>query len=219
MDGNKSVFIDNGTIAQMGNNSQFGYVNAGPTKVIVSGGTFTQNTANYFIVSNAPAATGEIKVTGGTVNVGTIWLGYAGDATLTVSGGSVTCSTLQPCISDGSTANINITGGTLTVTSLIFAPWNAGGDVDIHLDGGVLKAGGLFGSEWAAFDGTLPNTHFDITEGTFILAGNVASVKGLTAYGGEGSLLYAYDASIASTIITAVNYSVNAGVKVRRVAV
>ncbi len=157
--------------------------------------------------NNGPASM--IVKTGGSLTVGG-WtaVGYNRAAYLTIEAGTLTCYNYFAVgmFDDVAGAMIlTMTGGSVTVNNTFFHGLYFDGsavvEVRTNLDDGILEVGAI----------NLKTGVLDITEGTLIVNGNViGTIAGyessgrMTAYDGEGALVYDYNVTHADkTTITA----------------
>jgi len=158
------------------------WVGAGQSgDLTVDGGTLTTN--NFIVVARQASGEGTLNMISGAITAGgPLYVGHTGVAT------------------------VNMTGGTITASS-IELPFNGAGHVNLH--GGILGAGTL---NMKQIEGTEIVGTMDVGAGTLILDGNdVAAVQGyidngwITAYEGQGTLNLDYDEVANQTTLTALH--------------
>ncbi|MHC4675993.1 MAG: right-handed parallel beta-helix repeat-containing protein, partial [Planctomycetota bacterium] len=135
-----------------------------------------------------------VNVSGGNVSCGGFTLGDEGICELNLSAGTIDIadSMKLSCRSGGSTTDVNMTGGLITVGGEFEAPKEIGGTLTISLHGGTIDCNEFThaGTQWS----------MDITEGTLIIDGdvtaaidaNVAAGR-ITGYNGIGVVKYDYN--------------------------
>jgi len=161
-----TVIISSGD-RYMGPASQIGISSGGTATLNVAGRTLTApSNYTYLVVGNA--SQGVLQVSGGTVNLvsDSIWLGYGATGTINMSSGTINCRNIDAGLTANGHPIINMTGGQINVSEIIFWPENAGASADIHLDGGIISAGYLFGPNWTTFDASSSTVNLDISGGT-----------------------------------------------------
>lgn len=144
--------------------------------ITMTGGSLT--TANILILAEAPSSPVTMNISGGTAELHSIWLG------------------------NNSSATLNLTGGTVTLTTDKLYVGRFGNGGHVQLDAGTLSAPDLYIAPSGA--------SVDLTAGTLILSGDKTvsidtqiSNGRITAYGGSGTVVVAYDGTI--TTVSAMN--------------
>lgn len=142
----------------------------------MTGGKLTA--ANIVILAEAPNSPVTMDISAGTAEVHSIWVGNNSAATLNVSGGSVTLTTDQLYVGRfGNGGHVQLDGGSVSAPGIYLAP--SGASVDVT--GGTLS---LSGDKTGAIN-------------AYVSSGSI------TAYGGSGTVVVTYDG--VHTIVTATN--------------
>jgi hypothetical protein len=139
-----------------------------------------------------------LNMTGGSLAVRTdnMVLGYSalGSGLWNMSGGTVNIQAGGLWVSNGGTATITMTGGTINIALGLYIPMVAAGNGHVDLDGGVINAGS-FSMRPSGGTGTM-----DITGGTLKVTGDIVStINGyissgwITAYDGMGTVNVDYN--------------------------
>ncbi len=144
--------------------------------ITMTGGSL--GAANILILAESPGNPVTMTISGGTADLHSIWVGNNSSATLNMSGGSVSLSTDRLYIGRfGNGGHVQLDGGTLSAPDLYIAPSGAS---------------------------------LDITAGTLVLSGDKTAVinaqvnlGSITAYGGSGTVVVSYNGS--TTTVTATN--------------
>ncbi len=151
--------------------------------------------------------TDSVNITGGTLTTsGWFILGYGGsdDGTFNVDGGNTTINSHMDVGFNGH-GNMDMTNGTVTVTGAFGISMDDNGlgtsSGDVQLDGGTISCGSFIMKSGSSMD---------ITGGTLIVNGNVAStIDGyissgwITAHGGSGTLTVDPTINPGKTTVTA----------------
>ncbi|MEN6307010.1 MAG: hypothetical protein ABFD91_04570 [Anaerohalosphaeraceae bacterium] len=180
----------------------------------------TVNTTETLTTSGNVFEMGKWDNTGGTLNVesggnmtliGEVYIGVgSGTSYINIDNGGIFSATWGTRLGWGAGSK-----GVVTVKNdalVWFANLIVGasdGTGELHIDGGLTHV-----ANWTIY----PTGSIDITAGRLVLKGNVSNVAGITAYGGAGILIYAYDGSgwtnvtaILPDASAAVYLSVNSG--------
>ncbi len=185
---------------------------------IANVGATDVGSGNWPVLSSSVSTIHILKIATGcdaelTVNSGTslstnarCMIGFENyNGTLTMNGGTIDCGgQLQVGPKTDSNGVIYLNGGTLNVSASCVLPYTVDANAHIFLDGGTLNVQGT------NFD-MRNGSEMDITTGTLILEGDaLGEIRAfeemgfLTAYGGDGELVYDYDDTNAGkTTVTA----------------
>jgi autotransporter-associated beta strand protein len=166
---------------------------AGGTGVLnMSGGTFTHDGANHFVIANGTGTvnqsggifslvTGDLRITesgtglynltGGTANVNTILVGSqgSGSAELRIGGSGVMSAGAVVMGNAGSmTSVVNLNGGILQATAITFG--SSAGTATFNFNGGTLRAGGAGAIMSGLTAGNIRNGGAVIDDGGYAIA-------------------------------------------------
>jgi|GEM_PF-676461 len=153
----------------------------------------TSTSVATVVIGDWSSASDKVEMTGGTLST-TSWviLGYgaANNGTFTVSNGTANIGSNLD-IGFSGTGTLNMTGGSITITSRFGIAQNTGSTGKVFLNGGTIRSG--------SFNMTSGGT-LDISGGTLIVNGNITSVVAgyvaalkIKAYGGTGTVNYDYN--------------------------
>jgi hypothetical protein len=153
-----------------------------------------------------PGSVYVVNMSGGSVSCERFTLGDEGSCELNMSGGTIDIANDMrlTCSKIGSTTDVNMTSGLISVGGALQAPDETGGTLTINLNGGTIDCNEFTheGTQWS----------MDITEGTLIIDDNVtaaidANVAAgrITAYDGNGGVKVEYSAGQNKTIVTGVH--------------
>jgi len=181
----------------------------------LSGGVVT--TGDFLIgygTGGADTTSGVMNMYGGELNFSGLWSigGWSGNSgELNMYGGKITNigTSWGLLLGDEGHAILNMTGGEIDLGDrTLFCPWNTVEGSEVHLDGGVFRAGTLdMDGYWSnkAGEGSI-----DISGGMLVIGGEWDAthdyvVNGyITGYDDPGNLVFAYDFDMDVTEITAV---------------
>jgi hypothetical protein len=166
-------------------------ISEGTGTLDITGGSLTVG-SDWKMQSDVVNQHAEVTISGGDVEVKSLYVSKNGTGLLDISGGDVYFKYLNLGYGSG-TGTVNLFGAADVTCKDLFPTSSAG---QLNLTAGTLTVDR---------DMYTANSDMDITGGKLIAYGNITALSNVTAYGGAGVLVFNYEADKAEyTTITAV---------------